>query len=240
MSVKYQVILYDFDFTLADSSQGVVECVNYALNCMGIPSASANKIKESIGLSLSLILSCVTEQAVTPAQVETFRKHFIFRADQVMADKTYLLPHVSEVVRLFHQRGIRQGIVSNKFRYRIENVIQRDGIRECFTAIVGSEDTIHHKPDPGGLLTALERLNWQPDRTVYVGDHLVDAQAAQQAKIPFVGVLTGTTVANEFCKYPHLAIIEDLTQLPMVLGVDNMNPGRREHGCHNHSLRRAY
>ena len=47
-----QAMICDFDFTLADSSPGVVACVNEALAGLGLPPASADRIHATIGLSL--------------------------------------------------------------------------------------------------------------------------------------------------------------------------------------------
>jgi len=45
-----QAIVCDFDFTLADSSLGVVACVNEALVCLGLPQTPAARIHATIGL----------------------------------------------------------------------------------------------------------------------------------------------------------------------------------------------
>lgn len=50
---SFSAVIFDFDYTLADSSKGVVECVNYALRNMGLPPSSSDKIKNTIGMSLS-------------------------------------------------------------------------------------------------------------------------------------------------------------------------------------------
>ncbi|NPV81739.1 MAG: HAD-IA family hydrolase [Firmicutes bacterium] len=223
--MKLHAIIYDFDLTLADSSRGVIECVNYALNCMGLPNAPADRVRETIGLSMSATFEYVTGQTPESALVTEFSEHFKIRADRVMADLTYLFPKVPDVVRLFYQKGIRQGIVSNKLRYRIEDITVRDRIRECFSAIIGAEDIIRHKPDPSGLRAAMEHLKCQPDATVYVGDHLVDAETAARAGVSFVGVLTGVTTPERFRRFPVRAIIESLTQLPEILGIESVGRG---------------
>ena len=55
-----QAIICDFDFTLADSSPGVVACVNEALAGLGLPPASAARIHATIGLSLPHTLQALT------------------------------------------------------------------------------------------------------------------------------------------------------------------------------------
>ncbi len=49
---KLQVVLFDFDYTLADSSTAVVECCNAALKGIGLLPAQPERIHRTIGLSL--------------------------------------------------------------------------------------------------------------------------------------------------------------------------------------------
>jgi phosphoglycolate phosphatase len=52
MKNHFTSVIFDFDYTLADSSGGEVECVNYALRTMNLPAASAPYIRTMIGVSL--------------------------------------------------------------------------------------------------------------------------------------------------------------------------------------------
>ena len=211
-------MIFDFDLTLADSSAGTIDCVNYALRRLRLPSVSDRRIVESIGLSMPDTLAYLTGN--TDAQmVEAFNHHFIARADQVMADLTVVYECVPSVVRTLRAAGLAQGIVSSKLRYRIEHILARERLGDCFTVIVGAEDTPHHKPHPAGLLLAVSRLGCQPEEVVYVGDHPVDAQAARGAGVSFVAVLTGASARQHFIESQPLAILADLAALPALLGV---------------------
>jgi phosphoglycolate phosphatase len=154
-----------------------------------------------------------------PPVVQAFITAFIERADQVMAKRTILYAEVPSVVRTLQAAGVAQGIVSSKFRYRIEGILARERLAECFRVLVGAEDTPQHKPHPGGLLLAVSRRRCQPAEVVYVGDHPVDAEAAQQAGVSFVAVLTGLSGRGSFAERQVMAILDNLAGLPAVLGV---------------------
>ncbi len=47
MTSSFKAVIFDFDYTLADSSKGVVECVNYALRGVGLPEANADEIRST-------------------------------------------------------------------------------------------------------------------------------------------------------------------------------------------------
>jgi phosphoglycolate phosphatase len=88
---------------------------------------------------------------------------------------------------------VRLGIVSSKLRHRILAILGKEGLSHTIDVVLGAEDVQRHKPDPQGLLAALERLQVQAEQSLYVGDHVVDAQAAARAEIGFVAVRTGGT-----------------------------------------------
>jgi phosphoglycolate phosphatase len=147
-----QAIICDFDFTLADSSPGVVACVNEALASLGLPLASAERIHATIGLSLPHTLQALTGMA-DPAIATAFTRRFVAHADQVMHGLTLLYPWVAETVLALRAAGQRLGIVSSKYRYRIERILAEGGLASQFEVIIGGEDVSQHKPDPAYAFT---------------------------------------------------------------------------------------
>lgn len=217
-------MVYDFDYTLVDSSKGVIASMNYALERLGMDVPSPDTIKGTIGLPLAKALDAVASRAVEEDEYAGFLRHFIARADEVMAPLTYLYPGVVELVRTLHRHGIRQGIVSNKLRRRILEILRRESIDGLFEVVVGAEDAPSHKPDPGALLMALERLGCPPRHAVYVGDHVVDGQAAASAGVPFIGVLTGTTSVQQLREHRPVAVVACVTEMLQVLGIEESDP----------------
>ena len=211
--MELQAILFDFDYTLADSSRGVVRCVNDALHDLGLPPAVPDAICRTIGMSLTdtLVSLAGPERA---SQGPEFARRFKHHADQAMADLTVLYPAVDPVMRLLRRQGKKLGIVSTKFRYRIEGILQRDSLRDLFDVIVGGEDVAGHKPDPEGLRRAMADLHCSPPQVLYVGDSVIDAETAKRAGVSFVAVLSGVTSRSEFAGYPAIEIVENLSQLP--------------------------
>jgi len=221
--VALRAALFDFDFTLADSSRGVIACIDHALDSLRLPPAPPDQIRATIGLSLPATFACLTG-LTDPSLVAAFSRHFIARADAVMADLTRIYPEVPGVVRAVHRAGVSLGIVSSKFRYRIEGITAREGLLNYFPVIVGAEDVPHHKPHPAGLEVALMRLQCSPDDAVYVGDHPVDAEAAVRAGVPFVAVLSGPSHRNAFAAFPVVAFLETFSALPACLKIGGIDP----------------
>ncbi len=214
-------VLFDFDLTLADSSRGAIECVGYALDRLQMAPAADRRILETIGLSLPETFARLTG-VTEPDLAAEFARHFVARADQVMVDMTTLYPCVPGVLAKLGSAGLALGIVSTKFRHRIEAVLSRARLRDAFRVIVGAEDVPAHKPDPSALLLAARGTGHRPEEIVYVGDHPVDAEAACRAGMPFVAVLTGFSPPRAFLSYPRMASIDDLSDLPRLLGVSEI------------------
>lgn len=208
--------VFDFDLTLADSTAGVVECVNHALLGLGLPPAEPSAIRATVGLSLPRTLEMLTGVSDFERASE-FYQRFVERADQVMADRTVMFPEVPDTLARLRALGIRTAIVSTKFRYRIEGILARESLAKAFDVIVGGEDVTQYKPDPEGLISALSRLGVEAAAAVYVGDHPVDAEAASRAGIRFIAVLTGTSRLGDFSGYEVADVLSSLSELPGVL-----------------------
>jgi phosphoglycolate phosphatase len=211
--MNYRAVLFDFDYTLADSSRGIEDCVNHALAELGLPAASARAVSETVGLSLAETFCRLTGPA-TPEQCAEFSRHFIARADHVMVDSTMLYDTARTVIPDLTQRGLAIGVLSTKFRRRIAAVLEREKMCGYFDVIVGGEDVANHKPHPEGALKAVEALGAAASEILYVGDSVVDAETARRAQLPFAAVLTGVTSRHAFTSYRPVAVIDTLTAVP--------------------------
>ena len=211
-------VIFDFDYTLADSSEGVIECVAYALKRLGLPTASDDAIRRTIGLSLPHTLTALVGDEHA-RHGDEFMRLFIERADVVLHDLIVLFDFVPSMVDALLGNGVRLGIVSSKFRRRIEGVLLRDGLDGRFEVIVGGEDVEELKPDPTGLLRAVAELDTPRERCLYVGDSVTDAETARRAGVPFAAVLSGVTEREAFAEYAPAMVLESGADLPSALSV---------------------
>lgn len=205
-------VIFDFDLTLADSTGPVIECASYALARLGMGPASADDVRRTIGLTLPQSFHALTGSD-DPGLAAEYVRHFVSRADVVMVSGTHVYPSVPPMLASLHGRGVRLAIVSSKLRRRIAAILQSAGLSSTIDVILGAEDVTLPKPHPQGLLRALERLQVEASRSLYVGDHPVDAEAAARAGIPFVAVRTGSSSPETWGTPAPLRIIDDAGQL---------------------------
>lgn len=213
---QFDAVVFDFDFTLADSFRGIVVCANHALQVMGLPPTTPDKIRKTVGYSLpeSLVRLVGEEHSARGGE---YMRLFVEKADEVMADLTFVYDYVPETMEHLRGRGLRLGIVSTKYRYRIVDVLGREGLLEPFEVIVGGEDVSEFKPDPESLNLALGKLAISPEAVLYVGDSVVDAEAAMRAGVPFAAVLSGSTPRDAFSEYEARMILGSVRDLTSIL-----------------------
>ena len=217
--MNYKVILFDFDYTLGDSTESIIAGFAHGLSTLGHPVPSREVIRNTIGLLLEDAYTLLTgdEDLENRAQ---FRILFREIAMPRQREETILFPGADALLRGLHDKGINLGIVSTKIATTIEYVFHRLGLSDAVSLVIGSADVIRHKPDPEGLLMAMERLGVTKDEVLFCGDTLMDCGAAQNAGVDFAAVLNGTTPADAFSDQPHVAICDDLWELGRYLELE--------------------
>ena len=208
--MKYNTFIFDFDFTLVDATAGIMESFNYALNQVGFASESCEKIRKTVGMTLTnafFQLTAVSDEQKT----ELFISSFKYMADKVMADNTVLFDDSLNVLSRLKKSGFNTAIVTNKLHYRIDEVLNNYGIVELIDYIVGFEDVLNPKPSPEGLLKAIEHFGNAKQSALYIGDSLIDANTAANAGVDFAAVTTGTTTKQELLTFQHICIANNLT-----------------------------
>lgn len=216
--MKYKGLLFDFDYTLGDSTDGIVLCANYGLECLGYQPADRETIRGTIGLHLQEVYRVLVKgQGLEGKAVEEneFARLFMERADQVMTEKSSFYPGVLACMRQRKEQGYKLGVVTTKYRHRIEEILEKYQESELFDIIIGGDSVRHPKPDPEGLLQVLEIWNMSKKEVLYVGDSLVDARTAQAAGVDFAGVTTGTTTKEALEQYPNIGVFAKVGELPL-------------------------
>jgi len=203
-----RAVLFDFDYTLGDSSPGAIDCLRYALRGLGLRDRDPETCARTIGLALPDALVALAGDEHRHLAPE-FHRLFMARADEVMVPRATIYPFAGPLLASLRAAGLRTAIVSNKEAFRIEGILARFGLQGAADTIVGAGDVASPKPAPDALLLALERLDTPRAQALYVGDNVVDAQAAAAAGLRFVAVTTGTTPASALAAWRPIAILPD-------------------------------
>ncbi|QES88717.1 HAD family hydrolase [Rhizosphaericola mali] len=206
---RYKAYIFDFDYTLVDSSLGIVTCFQYALKNAGFSNISDNDIKKTIGKSLEISFSELTH-LTDSTKIEHLRKEYILKANECMTNLTFFFPEVKYVLKKLRLEGAKLAIVSNKFKFRIIEFLQKEQMIDIFDSIVGLEDVTNHKPSPDGIYKSINELKVPKEEVLYLGDSVIDAQTAQSSAVNFWAILHGITSKEEITLYQHVGVSETL------------------------------
>ncbi len=129
------------------------------------------------------------QRPVDEGKVKRIRAKYkeVFSSDEVRA-LIKLHPKAKEVVKALKEE-YNLAIVSNASHKSLERDI--GDLLQFFNVVIADEDMEKKKPDPEGLLMALEKLNATPQQAIYVGDAISDYIAAKRAGTDFIGIKDG-------------------------------------------------
>src|SRR5690606_17297781 len=109
--------IFDFDYTLADSSKGIIICFKHVLEEHGFKGVSDEEIKRTIGMTLENSFKSLTG-ITDKVKLASYVKEYVKKADDCMTENTILFPETAEVLMTLKDNGVKLGIVSTKYRYR--------------------------------------------------------------------------------------------------------------------------
>lgn len=218
--MRYRAVLFDFDYTLGDSTGPITLGFQSGLTAMGWPAPTVEQVHPTIGHTLQDGYTMLTGDA-DPERRERFYQHFqesvgrvaVQRGDTTMITQTRLLPGAARLLTALKEAGVPAAIVSTKFRATIEAIFAHNGLSGLLALVVGGEDVSRPKPDPQGLNSALARLGLTAGEVLFCGDTVIDARTAQGAGADFCAVLNGSTPAADFAPFPRVHIAPDLDEL---------------------------
>ena len=207
---NYDAYFFDFDYTLADATEPVVGSFLYALEKMNLQKSSRQDIINTIGIPIGESYTILTGDD-SEEGIELFKKYQKEKSDEITVPNTVFIGDAKEVLQILKNRGKKIGIVSSRWGQRINDIFENLNSRELIDFIIGTEHVENYKPNPEGLFKMIDMMDAK--NPLYIGDSYIDAQAAQNAKIDFVGVTTGTTSREKLESYSHIVVLDDLKDI---------------------------
>ena len=214
--MKYKLCLFDFDYTLADTTKPIVESFRHTFKTMNLEGFDREKAIKTIGLTLDDAfqkLTGINDKERVEELVEIYR----LKSDEITIQNTILYEDTIETLKTLKKNNVKIGIVSSRMGSRIDKILEYLNCREYIDYIIGYEHVSIHKPHPEGLLKALNHFKCETEEVLYVGDSYIDAQTAENGKIDFVGVTTGTTTQKDFEEYNNIKIVNNLSAILQII-----------------------
>ena len=214
--MKYKLCLFDFDYTLVDTTKPIVECFRYTFETMHLEGFDRQKVIKTIGMTLDDAFSLLTG-IKDKGKINEFVRVYRVKSDEITIQNTVLFEDTKKSLKSLKEKQIKIGIVSSRVGSRIDKILEHLNCRKYVDYIIGYENVTTHKPNPEGLLKSLEYFNCNKEDVLYVGDSYIDAKAAENSHIDFIGVTTGTTTQKDFNEYNNIKIVDNLSDILEVI-----------------------
>lgn len=207
---RYALIVFDWDGTLIDSADAIVESIQAAAREMSLPVPEPARARHVIGLGLQDSLQHAVP-SLPRAQyadfAERYRQHFVAREQALQ-----LFPGVRELLERLAQRGHRLAVATGKSRRGLERALQASALGDYFAASRCGDET-EPKPHPAMLHELLRELRTEAPRALMIGDTSHDLQMARRAGVDALGVTYGAHSAEALRVLAPLRCVASIEEL---------------------------
>lgn len=207
-----KLVVLDFDGTLADTLQVILDSMQATLRVLGLPPRSNAECKAMIGLRLTEIPERLFPElkGIGPRYAETYREQF---ALYNVPGAVPLFSGVMETLHELSRRGFLLSIASSRAHDSLDKYLRDLHLEEIVPFIVAAEDVTHAKPDPEPVLKTLSHFSLQPQEVLVVGDTDFDILMGRNAGCYTCGVTYGNGSRQSMLDAGASVIIDDFSQL---------------------------
>ena len=207
-----QAVVFDVDGTILDTREFIRQAYEHTLQSFGIPMPEKAFFDSHIGPPLE---ECYKIFAPGIPYAELADRHREFQRGHF--DLIALYSGVVEMCSALKKNNLKIAVCSTRSG-RLVETLQHAGVKDLINAVVDGSHVTKHKPDPEGILLALQQLNVAAADAVFVGDTSVDIQAGKNAEVPVVIGIThgfGTHAELEAAGADH--IVDNLSEIIPIL-----------------------
>lgn len=208
-----QVILFDLDGTLTESGEGIINCVQYALEKLGKKEEHPENLQCFIGPPLK-------EQFMKYAGLseEEGEKAVVYYRERYTTTGIFenrLYPKIPELLELLKINNKILAVASSKPEVYVKQILEHFQIADYFTAIVGSELDGRRTEKAEVIEEALRRMHLEEerDKVLMVGDRSQDVQGAISCGLQCIGVAYGYGSREELEKAGAVYIADSVEDL---------------------------
>ncbi len=199
--MKFKAILLDMDGVLADTLPYIFNAFNYALKEQGLPLMDPSFITLHAGVPMRTIFTLHAPNASVQALVDLAHKY--------QRENAFLIegqPGVIPTLQALREQKIPMAVVSGATGVYVHRVLETIGVKSFLSAIISSDDTKKHKPDPEPYLEAARRLNVKPGDCLAVADGARDVESAYAAGCVVARAVYGFGGTEHTQVTPHFQI----------------------------------
>lgn len=211
MISDYDLIVFDWDGTLVDSIDGIVDGIQYVAKEAGLNKPSDQACKDIIGLSLAnamlMLFPDITERTKV-SMLASYKARYLSTA----ITENDLFPDVIAVLDEIKKQGKALAVATGKGQSGLDRGLDGTGIR-CFFDYLRCAETMESKPSPHMLFDMMMESKVAPNKVLMIGDSTLDLIMANKAGVDSIGITTGAHTHDELMRQKPRACISDLLEL---------------------------
>ncbi len=211
MRRDYDLLIFDWDGTLADSIGRIVHAMRTAAIGGDMQVRDDDAIKGIIGLGLPEAIRTLYP-LITADELIDFRQRY---ADSYMAMDEVpspLFEGVLESMQAFRHEGYRLAVATGKARRGLDRVLKANAWQDFFDITRAADETAS-KPDPLMLHEIMAHCDVAPGRSLMIGDSSFDLQMARNAGMDSIAVGYGAQSLDSLREYEPRLAIEHFSEL---------------------------
>lgn len=218
MTKKYDLIVFDWDGTLFDSTAIITRCIQAAVVDVGGMRPSDKQASHVIGLNLMEALAHAAPDVPVdkyPQLGDRYRHHFFAEQEEI-----HLFDGVVDLLLELKRRHYWVTIGTGKSRKGLDVTLERDVVINTETVKLSSlfdgsrtADQTQGKPNPQMLFELMREFGVDASRTLMVGDTTHDLQMAINAGVDAVGVNYGAHDADFLLTCNPKAVVGSILEL---------------------------
>ena len=207
-------VLFDLDGTLIDSIELILNSARHAFQGRDGYVPSDAEWLTGVGIPLlAMFQRYAKSEAEVDALIAKYREYQLEHHDRLVRCYDTVL----ETVDFIRAAGHPVAIVTSKTTWLARRGLDHVGLGPHFDVIIGCDSCDRHKPDPGPVLIALERLGYAPSDAVFVGDSVHDVHAGNAAGVVTVAALWGPFGREDLVASRPQYFLERMADLPRLL-----------------------
>jgi len=212
MTVRWPVVLFDLDGTLVNTIDLIVASYQHSFRTVLGHEWDTEEIKSWIGKSL---IGSLKEAA--PDHADELFTQYVEWNHQHTPDMLSDYPGIHDLLRGLLAAGVRLGCVTSKRYDQAQWALDLAHLADLVPLIISHDDVTYHKPHPEPLLAGAAAMNSGIGDTVYIGDALVDIEAAHAADMDCIAVTWGAGSREALIEAYPTWIVDTAEQLRAVL-----------------------
>ncbi len=200
---RFDLIVFDWDGTLFDSTALIVRCIQAACADIGVAVPSAERAAYVIGLGLHDALQHAVPglpESRYPELGKRYRHHYAASQHDLV-----LFPGTVAMLHGLKSRNHWLAVATGKSRQGLNEALHSVQLKGLFDATRTADETAG-KPNPLMLQQLMAELGAAPGRTLMIGDTTHDLQLAANAGTASVGVGYGAHAPEAFAALAPLHV----------------------------------